>query len=67
MFASLRKFIRRAPAEPCQHEAGFVFDWYKEVGIATCPRCAEVFLATELGEKPPDWVPGLRSGVFDGL
>lgn len=65
MFESVRKIFRR-PGEPCHHEAGLVFDWYKDVGIATCPRCGEVFLASELGEEPPrpDWTPG--PGGFDG-
>lgn len=41
-----------------------VIDWYRDVGIATCGRCGEVFLASELGERPPDWTP--REGGFDG-
>lgn len=65
MFESVRKIFRR-PGVPCRHEAGLVFDWYRDVGIATCPRCGEVFLASELGEEPPrpDWTPG--PGGFDG-
>jgi hypothetical protein len=64
MLDSLRKLIRPRPAEPCRHTAGLVFDWYKNAGVATCPLCGEVWLASELGEAPPDWSPA--EGGFDG-
>lgn len=66
MLENLRKIFRRPPVEPCRHEAGLIFDWYREVGIATCPRCGEVWLASELGEMPPDWTPRPGQGGFDG-
>lgn len=70
MFEALRKHFRPAPPpSPCQHGAGgqtaLVFDWYRDVGIATCGICGEVFLASELGEMP-DWTPIPEKGGFDG-
>lgn len=64
MFETLRKLMRPPPAEPCRHET-LVFDWYKDIGIATCGTCAEVFLASELGALP-DWSPLPPNGGFDG-
>jgi hypothetical protein len=69
MFEALRKRFRPVQAEPCRHGAGgksaLVFDWYRDVGIATCGICGEVFLASELGEAP-DWAAIPPNGGFDG-
>lgn len=66
MFDTFRKMLRRPAPAPCDHPPEcLVFDWYRESGIATCGRCAEVFLVGTERAPLPDWSPHPPEG-FDG-